>query len=225
MQPFLEQCEREVAAGWAAMRRGNFWQHVLEHGFDRELYAGLMTEIYHYTHHNAQNQAVAAARAGSDRLPLLRFCLRHALEEAGHDLMVLHDLESIGVDPEAVRRRRPLAETQAFVAYLYRVAETRDATARLGYSYWAESCYPYVGEILQSMRTSLGLVDRQMTFFVAHAEIDREHFKEVEEIASSYCTTEELRRDFLEVLSATLQLQGAMLEGVYRHCAAARALA
>jgi pyrroloquinoline quinone (PQQ) biosynthesis protein C len=222
MEDFLKRLDDQVADSWAEVRQGGFWQHVLEHGFDRELYVLLMTEIYHYTKHNAQNQALAAVGVGSDRVNLLRYCLHHAYEEAGHDGMVLHDLKAIGVDPAAVQATRPLPETEAFIAYLYRVASTRDATARLGYSYWAENCYSYIKEILDAMHRDLGIGDRQMTFFVAHAQIDVTHFEEVQEIVLSSCTTPELQEGTLDVLRATLHLQGQMLEAVHRAYVAQR---
>ncbi|MEM7305823.1 MAG: iron-containing redox enzyme family protein [Planctomycetota bacterium] len=217
---FLTRAEELAAEGWARIATGRFWRHVLSEGFDRQLYVGLMGEIRHYTRHNAQNQALAARRVFSDRLGLLRFCLRHALEEAGHDLFVSNDLRSIGVEPHELRQR-PLPETEAFVAYIYRVATERDATARLGYSFWAESCYPFIADVLAAMRTSLGLEERQMTFFVAHSDIDERHFQEVRDVAAEWCRDEALQADFLDVLEHSLHLQGQMLEGVYRAWASA----
>jgi pyrroloquinoline quinone (PQQ) biosynthesis protein C len=175
-----------------------------------------MTEIYHYTHHNAQNQALAAVRVGSERLELLRFCLRHAYEEAGHDLMVLHDLEQVGVERASVVAARPLPETQALISYLYDVSRTRDATARLGYSYWAESCYGEVRELIDAIRRDLGLSEAELTFFVAHEGIDRRHFEEVRTVALHACTTKTLCDGFLEVMENTLHLTGAMLDAVWR---------
>jgi pyrroloquinoline quinone (PQQ) biosynthesis protein C len=220
---FLDRCDRRQLDCWSELHRGEFWTHVREHGFDRDLYVAFMTEIFHYTRHNAQNQALAAIRLSSDRLDLLRFCLHHAYDEAGHDLMVLHDLESIGVDRADVLASRPLPETEAFIGYLYRVASTRDATARLGYSYWAEGCYPHIAELIEGMRRGLGLKDAQMTFFIAHEAIDKKHYREVQDLARKTCTTKELQDGFQEVMVGTLHLQGRMLEGVWRAYRAGRA--
>lgn len=215
MTDFLELADRRLAQAWARLKSGPFWTGLRERGMDRDLYVALMTQIYHYTHHNAQNQALAAVGLGSERLELLRFCLHHAYEEAGHDLMVLHDLEAVGVDRASVLAARPLPETRAFVAYVYDVARTRDATARLGYSYWAESCYGEIRELLDAIRAGLGIGDREMTFFVAHEGIDAKHFDEVRAIARRTCTTEQLRRDFMEVMEDSLALTGNMLDAVW----------
>lgn len=215
MKEFLDRLEKETAQAWARVHSGPFWRHLLDKGLDQDLYVGLMTEIFHYTRYNAQNQALAALRVTSDRLPLLRYCLNHALEEAGHDLMVLNDLESIGIAPAVIKGKTPLPETQAFIAYLFHVASELDATARLGYSFWAENAYGYVDDLLKAMRRDLGLGDRQMTFFVAHASIDAEHFDDVRKILDRACTQPELQDDVVSVLRTSLHLTGNIMDAAY----------
>lgn len=215
MSTFIERLDEITAECWAKIHRGPFWQHLLEHGLDRELYIDLMVQVYGFTKYNAQNQALAALRVTSDRVQLLRFCLEHAFEEAGHDLMVLKDLESIGVDRQQVKSTRLLPATQAFTAYVFRVASEQDATARLGYSFWAEGSYTYLDALLVAMRRDLGLANSQMTFFVAHSEIDREHLADVIRIIDSWCTSEEQQADLINVLRTTLALTGSIFNEVY----------
>src|SRR5262249_6897677 len=97
-EQFFEILDSYMLQGWKRIHDGRFWRHLEENGLDHGLYIALMTEVFHYTRHNAQNQALASLSAFSDRLGLLQFCLRHAYAEAGHDLMVLADLEAIGID-------------------------------------------------------------------------------------------------------------------------------
>jgi pyrroloquinoline quinone (PQQ) biosynthesis protein C len=216
MSAFLERLDEAQRAKWAEVHQGPFWIHLRAHGLDRDLYVRLMTEIFHYTRHNAQNQALAALKVSSDRLKLLRYCLHHAYEEAGHDLMVLSDLSSIDVSPEAVLRSRPLPETQALIAYLYRVASEHDATARLGYSYWAEGAYPFIEDLIAAMRRDLKLQDSQMTFFVEHSTIDVAHLGAVKKIIAESCTTPELQDSALACLETSLHLTGQLFEAAYR---------
>lgn len=213
---FLAECDRRAAAGWAAIHAQPFWRELRAKGLDRDTYVDLMSQIFHYTKHNAQNQALAAMRVDSERLPLLRFCLRHAYEEAGHDLMVLHDLACLDVDPASVRASAPCPETEAFVGWLERVARECDATARLGYSYWAESCYAHIADLTDAMRQGLGLTSAQMTFFAAHSAIDKDHFDEVRRIATEFCDTPQRREGMLHVLETSLALTGGILHGVQR---------
>lgn len=216
MDLFFEELETAQAEAWKSIHEGFFWRHLLKEGLDRILYIRLMTEIFHYTRHNAQNQALAAIKVNSDRLPLIRYCLHHAYTEVGHDLMVLRDLKSIGVNPDTIKNSQPLPETQAFIAYLYRIATEYDATARLGYSYWAEGCYVYIDALLKAMRQDLDLKDEQMTFFVEHSSIDAVHFEEVKRIMGTSCKDSALQKDVLEVLKTSLYLTGKIFEATYQ---------
>ena len=222
MEILFERLEEAQRDGWAAIHQGAFWTHLRAHGLDRDLYVRVMTEIFHYTKHNAQNQAVAALKVTSDRLKLLRYCLHHAYEEAGHDLMVVADLGSIGVPAEAILTSRPLPETQAFIAYLYRIAAEQDATARLGYSYWAEGAYAFIAELIGAMRRDLGLQDHQMTFFVEHSTIDTAHLGAVRKVIAEFCTTAALQEEAIACLATSLHLTGQILDGAHREYRRAR---
>lgn len=178
----FERLDRSIDELWAHASNGEFWRHVLTHGFDRELYRITMTQIYHYTRHNSVNQAVAAFRADPDQIGLLRFVYGHADEELGHEKMVLHDLRAIGLlGPDDGIDEPPLPAVDALINYLYGIALREGPVARLGYSYWAESVYEHIAPVLLQARKSLQLTDHEMAFFVAHAEIDAKHAVEVQQ--------------------------------------------
>lgn len=216
MDQFFHSLEHQQSECWKQIHQGPFWSHLLSNGLDKGLYIHLMAEIFHYTRHNTQNQALAAVKLDSNRLSLMRYCLHHAQAESGHDLMVLRDLNSIGVDSVTIKNSTPLPETQAFVAYLYCVASYKDATARLGYSYWAEGCYTYIGDLLSSMRRDLSLKDGQMTFFVEHSSIDAIHLEEVKRVIRNSCTEEHLQHDLLDVMRTSLYLTGKIFDACYQ---------
>ena len=149
-----------------------------------------MIQIFHYTRHNSVNQAAAAFRADPDDLPLLRFIYGHAKEELGHERLALHDLRSQGlVAEDGSDIDPPLPATDALINYLYGVVLRDGPVPRLGYSYWAESVYPHIAPLLRAARSSLGLADRDMTFFVAHAEIDTGHAEQVRAAIRRAATT------------------------------------
>lgn len=210
----LETVEREA---WREVHASASWER-LKKGIDRDFYVTLMTQVYHYTKYNAQNQALMAIRLGSDRLPLLKYCLHHAYTEAGHDLMVLKDLASIGVSPESVKAARPLPETEAFVGYLFRLQE-RDATARLGYSYWAEGCYPFLEDFIVGLRRDLKLQPSQLTFLIQHSVIDKAHLQEVKDILAETCSNDVALQDgVVDVMQTTLHLMKNIYDAVHaRH--------
>ncbi len=68
---------------------------VLEEGFaDKRLYGIYLTETFHYTFHNSRNQAMVAARKDTMNINYMKYCLKHANEEAGHEMMAFHDLNT-----------------------------------------------------------------------------------------------------------------------------------
>jgi hypothetical protein len=211
---FFASLDQVVLDGWASISRGRYFTHVLREGPNPDLYRRTMVELYHYTRHNSINQAVAAYGVDPDETGLLRFCYRHAAEELGHEKMVVHDLRAVGLLRRADLQAPPLPPTQALINYLYSVALSQGAVHRLGYSYWAESAYDHLGDLVARMRTDLGLGDRQMTFFVAHQSIDTKHAQQVREAIDRYARTEKQRLGVLEVARTTLYLSGAMLDAV-----------
>lgn len=146
----------------------------------------------------------------------MKFCLKHAMEEAGHELMALHDIKAMGFDVEIDSLPEPLAETQALIAYLYRISEQGNPVGRLGYSYWAESSYHYFGEVLHRIKTKLDLTPAMMTFFIEHGEIDQGHFEEIKKSIGSFARSEVDLEDIEKVMINSLRLTGNMLNGIYR---------
>lgn len=214
MDEFFERLQNTERDAWRAIHASASWQR-LKKGIDRDFYVTLMKQIFHYTRFNAQNQALMAVSLTSDRLPLLKYCLHHAYTEAGHDLMVLKDLETIGVSPDEVRNAKPLPETEAFVGYLFRLKE-RDPTARLGYSYWAEGCYPYLEDFLVSLRRDLKLQPSQLSFLVAHSVIDKAHLEEVKDVLGSSCEGDRALQDgVVDVLETSLHLMRNIFDAVH----------
>ncbi|WP_228762860.1 iron-containing redox enzyme family protein [Xylella fastidiosa] len=174
----------------------------------------MMEQIYHYTRHNSVNQAAAAYSTAPENRRLLRFVYKHALEELGHEQMVVHDLKSINLYNEGFENLRPLPATQALISYLYKVALDKGAVARLGYSYWAENCYGHIDPLLRKFSNDLNLTKNNMSFFVAHSEIDSKHSDEVNEAISFSELTKDEEEEIINTDVTTLYLTGQILEQV-----------
>ncbi|WP_397451642.1 iron-containing redox enzyme family protein [Pseudomonas sp. NA-150] len=210
MDNFFSELDAIVISGWDKIKKGRYWSRSLEKPITVELYQQVMLQIYHYTRFNSVNQAACAFSADPGQTTLLRFVYKHALEELGHEKMVIRDLESIGALPASLPA--PLPPTQALIAYLNDVAIRLGPIARLGYSYWAEEVYDHIQPILNKFRTDLGLKDEQMTFFVAHSSIDEKHSEEVRLAMQRAVKTDAERALIKEVARVTLYLTGQLLE-------------
>jgi len=201
---------------WEKIKAGNFYRLMLtEQDPDllRRLYVTLMVQVFHYTKYNAMNQACATFATPNTELGLVRFALRHALEETGHENMVVHDLRSIGVDL-SVLKDQPLPATAALSGYLDSVALRLGVLPRLGYSFWAEDSYEHLQPLLVVFRNKLGLQDNQLTFFVSHATIDEKHANEVKKVIDTYVKSEAEETAVRQVALTTLFLLGQLLENV-----------
>lgn len=214
MQAFFKELDTIVEAGWAQIKQGAYWKFSQENPTSPALYQQMMLQVYHYTRYNSVNQAACAFSTDPEETTLLRFVYKHALEELGHERMVLRDLESVGLLPQEMPA--PLAPTQALIAFLNDVAIRKGPVARLGYSYWAEDVYEHIQPILERFRADLGLKDEQMTFFVAHSTIDEKHAEEVRMAMQRAVKTEEHRRQIKEVARVTLWLTGQLMEEALR---------
>ena len=182
----------------------------------KALYALYLIETYHYTNHNPRNQALVGVRAETDDLQYQRFCFQHAAEETGHEQMALHDIKNLGLPQEAVILSSPLPETTVLTAYLYWVALNGNPIQRLGYSFWAESCYEYILPLMKQVTEALQLTNSQTTFFVAHAEIDEDHSQQVNSMITRMCSKPEDWQAVTEVMETSLRLTGNMMESVYQ---------
>lgn len=223
-EEFFAELDAVVAAGWARINDGRFYQHVRENGFDRDLYRRTMVEMWHYVQHNPLNQAIALWGAPPRDNALARYALDHAMDEVSHEKMIEHDLREVGLLDEAMYSAVPLPATQALISYLYHVGLTQGAVARLGYSYWAESVYEPMADLLQRGRDDLGLTDKTMSFFVAHAVIDEKHAQEVRDAIERHAVTDVQRRQIIEVARTSLYLNAVMVDNVLEQYLADRAL-
>ena len=188
---------------------------VLEEGFaDKRLYGIYLTETFHYTFHNSRNQALVAARKDTMNINYMKYCLKHAGEEAGHEMMAFHDLKSLGFDADVKDLPSPLKTTQALIAYLYYIAEYGNPVARLGYSFWAERSYEYIQPILKLLSEGLEVGKKSMTFFNEHSEIDIQHAIDVENAIAKYAKTDQDWQDIEDCMVNSLLLTTRMLDEV-----------
>jgi thiaminase len=209
---FIHTLQATVDQHWAQIKAGRFWHYVMNNKVSKEFYRDLMIEIHHYTKHNSMNQAVTAFVSAPEGL--LKFAYHHAADELGHERMVTHDLESVGLLDREALQRTPLPATEALIGYLYFVALRYGPVARLGYSFWAENVYGHIGDIIAKVSSDLSLTEKNLSFFVAHATIDKKHIAQVEECIDRYAKTPAEQSAVRLTAETTLFLTGQMLEQV-----------
>ena len=209
-------------------KMGLCWQEILSRPLaseigailssgDKKLYALWLSQVAHLTKFTSAHQALVATRVGEIPYSYMKFCLMHALEEVGHELMAVSDLKKIGANIEELSDLpEALPATNKMTAYLYYAAERAHPMTRLGFSYWAEKCYPYIAGLANNTKNALGLSDRQMTFFVNHATIDEKHAADVEQIIQMVCKTDEDWNAVATGMVDTLNLALGIFEEIHQ---------
>lgn len=211
----LNDLNRQLDSAWEDLFKGSLFLSTIEQGpVTKSLYAMYLIETYHYTKHNAKNQALVGSILPIEDTQYLKFCFQHAAEETGHELMAYHDLKSV-LKMSEIDLPGPLPSTEVLVAYLYWISSHGNPLQRLGYSFWAESCYKYIGRLLKKVQTDLSLDPHHMTFFISHAHIDVEHAREVEQMLIRGCKKPGDWQDVATVMLTTLRLTGAMMDEVH----------
>jgi thiaminase len=211
----LDDLKRNLDAIWRDLfETSPFLRAIVGGQVTKSLYALYLLETYHYTKHNARNQALVGVRYGDDHT-YQKFCFKHAADEVGHEMMALHDVKSLGLGDAELDIPEPLPATTTLTAYLYWISYQGNPLQRLGYSYWAEACYEYVLPMMESVMKKLNLSSGQMTFFVSHADIDEEHSCIVNDLITRKCSTPNDWEAVSAVMETSLRLTGKMMDEVY----------
>jgi hypothetical protein len=215
MVSFLKELKEICDQEWAKIKAGRFF-HMVQNSdpeLQKDLYVRAMIEVFHYTKNNAINQAAAVFNEDHKRVGLLRFAMKHAIEELGHENMVVNDLSVIGIDP-SVFDSQPLPATEALNGYLYSLSIRGGLVPRLGYSFWAEDSYEHLAPLLDVCKNRLKLSDQQLTFFIAHSVIDTKHANDVNEAIENWVVSDKDKQAVRQVARTTLYLTGQILDSV-----------
>lgn len=218
MSHWLNDLEQDIASKWQEILNSSTLSAlVMSQNFDKRLYALYLLETYQYTLHNSRNQAlVAVSLDASADIQYLKFCLKHAYEEAGHELMALHDLKALGSVTIPSPIPTPMQSTEVLIAYLYRISKTGNLKGRLGYSLWAEDAYAHITPMLSVVQKKLSLKPSQMTFLGAHSDIDADHIIVVKEMIAHVAKSNDDRLAIRDVALTSLDLTGQMLNEIGR---------
>ena len=192
--------------------QSKFIKQIREGAVKKVQFALYMLETYQYTKHNPINQALVGTRYTDDIPNKYRsFCYKHAREETGHENMALRDIRALGFVLPTIQSLKPLPATETLIAYLYWISSQGNPFRRLGYSYWAENCYPYINEIINRLQEVLALTKNQLSFFIAHSQIDEKHSQEVKAMINEYCKSDEDFNEIKCVMETSLRLTGKIL--------------
>jgi hypothetical protein len=87
---------------------------------DRRIYALYLVQIYNWANHVARSLGLAGSNSYIRNREFMSFAFSHGIEEAGHELMAIHDLKALGVplDDDLSNMPPPLPRTEALIGSL-----------------------------------------------------------------------------------------------------------
>ncbi|MBU7583612.1 MAG: hypothetical protein KAF91_11990 [Nostoc sp. TH1S01] len=103
--------------------------------------------FYHLCHSTPRIMDEARSHfAAANRQSLAQWAEQKAIEEAGHDVLALRDIRSMGYDAEAVVEAFYPPAAKALMDYFAQSAQNSDPIDCVGYSYTAERLGTCIGE-------------------------------------------------------------------------------
>lgn len=160
-----------------AVRHDPAGSRLLAGAFDRDAYARLLKQTFHYVRHTAPWLARAAARTED---PDLRALLaRKAEEEAGHERWVLADLAALGVPIDAPERWPICRALAAYVAWHEFAVEDGWPGSVLGAAYILERLSEEYAGALARRLADLDVPLAALSFMRNHAVADVDHVHEL----------------------------------------------
>jgi len=174
----------------------------------------------YYQHVLAFPQYVSGAHANCPDQGARRELLENLIEEErgeeNHPELWLRFAEGLGMSRRAVKAKRPLESTRAFVETFQNATREGSYPAGMAAMYAYESQIPAVSKTkMDGLKKFYGVRDaRSLEFFKAHIGLDEIHSEVAVDIISKHATSEKQRR---EVLSSTRKVADAywgFLDGV-----------
>lgn len=169
-------------------------QAVWLHPRIRELYPEFLYTVHAITRATAPSMRVAAERAreliGSDPIApaLHEYLAEHAVEETGHDLWTIDDLNVLGHSTEAILARVPSPAVAELVGSQYYWANHVHPVAYLSYVAVLEG--PQTLEFLDFIIERSGLPREAFSTHIIHAKLDIHHVKSFEDFLDRLPLTE-----------------------------------
>lgn len=178
---FVEQLNKTLVPKLVGMH--DAWR-AYERDLDRLRLTRLLVETYHYIRHSVPLMEFAGAKCMESRPGMAHYFKHHIEEEKDHDIWLLEDLATLGLNPEEVQASLPLRPTLGMVSSQYYLIEHVNPMGLLGYMYILEGLTPR-GENVERYASRAGLPTAAMRTILEHAVLDPHHIEDMREAISS----------------------------------------
>ena len=202
-------------------RHHPFYQLWREGKLSREAIGGWVQEHYHYT-----KDIMWLSGVNMIDVPYadVRELFGKSLAEENdprepHIEILLRFGKAMGMDPEAIKRSKPLPTTQAMLDWAWIITRQRSVVESIaGKQIGMESQPPTLyKDIIPALREKYGCTDAELAYFPVHVEADTEHGSRAYYLVEKYATTDELRQRAILAAREGAEKRWFYIDGVYLH--------
>lgn len=159
-------------------------RRMLSGDFCEEQYVSFLKDLYPVVLNFCPTMAMSAGRCGQQYDLVRLYLYDHIHEEKGHEKIVLQDLASFLVAPEAVVASPVREPVQAMVAFNYYSSLLGNPCSVLGMIYVLEIISSvYAGKVAHALSKSMGRnVSEGFVFLHSHSSVDMEHMAKLRQL-------------------------------------------
>jgi pyrroloquinoline-quinone synthase len=213
--------ELQAAVESRHSRHHPYYQLWREGKLSREAIGGWVQEHYHFT---KDILWLTGPRLCDVPYEDMREAARQGIAEEmdpadPHIDILLRFGAAVGLDPEQVKRSKPLPTTQALLDWVYIMNRQRSAVEAIaGLNIGLESQPPQLyGDIVPALKEKYGCTDEQIAYFPVHVEADTEHGGRAYALVEKYARTEELRQRAVLAAREGAEKRWFYIDGIYIH--------
>ena len=202
-------------------RHHPYYQLWCEGKLPREAIAGWVQEHYHFT---KDIPWLAGPKLCDIPYEDVRDMARRGIAEEmdpkdPHINILLRFGEAMGLDPEQVKRSKPLPTTQALLDWAYIITRHRSIIeAVAGLNIGLESQPPQLyGTMVPALKEHYGCTDAQIAYFPVHVDADTEHGGRAFDIVEKYARSEEQRQRVVLAAREGAEKRWLYIDGIYIH--------
>lgn len=211
---FFEKLQIEVEADKQYLMSAPVIAAVSEGRLDLNSYIYFLKQAFHHVKHTVPLMMACGAKLDESKEWVRKALVEYINEEYGHHEWILKDLETCGVDAEAVRKENPGTSIDMMVAYLYDTINRRNPMGFFGMVQVLEgtsiNLAIQLGKIVQQ---KLGLPDEAFSYLYSHGELDIEHIEFFKGLMNNVQSVED-QNAIVEATKRCYQLYGGMLREI-----------
>ena len=212
-QSNIERFEETVGKQISEFPTARLLRRVEQGDVRIEHYHAILTTIFHQTYNGPYTFAKAAVNCSWRHEAAKEYLLHHADEEKTHWRWVLDDLRSTGYAGPSVRESPPHPSCVAYVGLNFFIAEVAPY-ARLAIAAVLEGIgATHGGAYGRKFLSALGLGKQHASFFLSHAETDKQHIIDLQRVIGSLDLSDE---EWMWMIRAA-ESAGLFYRGMYDH--------